>query len=493
MRRHRIPIAIGLFLLPVLARAVWFHQGIFWRAEAPATPDYSSYKIPQPPLSTSLPPAEPASESHAIILLDQAHANLFSISEMETLTGLLHNNGARVESVSLGGYENRTLAEQLKYASAYISVCPIQMYSALEVQLLSDFVRRGGRLLVLTDPTRSAVSYDYSGYGSATVLADVVAANSLLAPFGIAFHDDYLYNMSEYEGNYRNVYFRDFSANPLTKNLGTVVLYAVHSLETDSGTVLIQSSRTTKSSRTDADGSYPVAALDHSSNVLAVGDMTFLQPPYNQVADNAVLIRHVADFLLEAPLVHELKDFPFLFERDVAIVPMEDILLTSALLGPIQALQQDLSGVGIGSAMAPSVMAEKDLILLGTFASQGVASYLDPLGIRLPSLRSSPTARYPQIEIPGFGSVPETGIGLIVFTRTDARSTLMLLAEDSTSLVDLLDVVGPEGFSNCILQGNTAVCGLGGGYADFGDTWWEPYGTNVGVNGATPTPSSPIG
>ena len=78
-------------------------------------------------------------------------------------------------------------------------------------------VDRGGRLLILTDPTRSAVTYDYYGYGSATVMADVIAANSLLAPYDIAFVDDYLYNMSAYEGNYRNVFFTDFSANPLTK------------------------------------------------------------------------------------------------------------------------------------------------------------------------------------------------------------------------------------------------------------------------------------
>ncbi|MBN2086550.1 MAG: hypothetical protein JW748_15140 [Anaerolineales bacterium] len=495
MKRYRIPIAVTLFLLPVLVRTVFFHQGIFWRAESVATPDYGSYRIPQPPLSTSAPAAEAAS-SRAIILLDQSHANMFSPSELETLTALLHTRGARVESVALGsyGYQERTLADQLKYASAYISVCPIAAYSTTELQLLQDFVRRGGRLLVLTDPTRSAVSYDYAGYGSATVMADVIAANSLLASYDIAFVDDYLYNMSVYEGNYRNVFFTDFSANPLTKDLTKVVLYASHSLKTGSGTVLIQSTRTTKSSQTDADGAYAVAAVDAGANVLAIGDLTFLQPPYNQVADNAVFIRHIADFLLEAPRIRDLKDFPFLFQREVAIVPMSDVLLTADLLGPIQALQQDLVGVGIGSAMAPGVMAGKDLILLATFSSPGIGDYLNPLGIRLPSLSSFPTARtYPQIEIPGFGSIPASGIGLILFSRGDARSTLILLAEDSSSLTELLGVIGPQGFSNCILQGNAAVCGLSEGYGDFGSSWWQPYGVESPETGldstAAPSPA----
>jgi hypothetical protein len=497
MRRYRIPIAAALFLLPILARIVWFHQGVFWRAESLSTPEYASYAIPQPPLSTPLPQEEPeASASQAILLLDQTHANLFSPSELETLAGILHARGARIESVSSGSYGERHLADQLKYASAYISVCPIQAFSTVEVQLLQDFVLRGGRLLVLTDPTRSAVTYDYYGFGAAEMTADVIAANSLLAPFDIAFQDDYLYNMSEYEGNYRNVFFRDFSANPLTKGLTSIVLYAAHSLRTGSGTVLIQSSRTTKSSRSDADGTYAVAALDSGANVLAIGDLTFLQPPYDQVADNAVLIRHVADFLMDAPRIHDLKDFPFLFQREVVIVPMEDVLLSANLLGPIRALQQDLAGVGIGSAMATSPAAEKDLILLATFSSQGIAQYLDPLGIRLPSSDLSPAARfYPEIEIPGLGSVPATGIGLILFSRTESRSTLILLAEDYSSLSELLGVIGPEGFSNCILQGDTAVCGLSGGYGDFADSWWQPYlGDAAGSTvESTSTVESPAG
>jgi hypothetical protein len=489
MKRYRIPIAVVLLLLPVLARWVWYHQGIYWRSGALSTPDYESYSIPQPPLSTA--PAEPAeaAAAPAIILLDQTHANMFSPSELESLSGILHAHGARVESVRFGSYQDRTLADQLKYASAYITVCPIQPFTALEVQELEEFVRRGGRLLVLTDPTRSAVAYDYYGYGTATVMADVVAANGLLAPYDITFLDDYLYNMSEYEGNYRNVFFRDFAANALTKDLTSVVLYAAHSLQTGTGTVLFQSSSTTKSSRTDADGAYAAAALDAGMNVLAIGDMTFLQPPYSQVADNALLIRHVAEFLLAAPRIRDLKDFPFLFQREVAIVPMEDVTLTSSLLGPIQILQQDLAGVGISSAVAPQPVAGKDLVLLATFSSLGIEQYLSPLGIQLPSTTFSLGSALPEIEIPGFGSVPASGIGLILFTRTDARTTLILLAEDAYSLSDLMGVIGPQGFSNCVLQGDVAVCGLGGGYGDFSDSWWQMYGEGATSPAMEPTPT----
>jgi hypothetical protein len=72
---------------------------------------------------------------------------------------------------------------------------------------------------------------------------------------------------------------------------------------------------------------------------------------------------------------------------------------------------------------------------------------------------------FPEIDIPGFGLVPSTGIGLVLLSRAEGRTTLILLAEESFSLTDLMGVIGPDGFSNCVLQGNVAVCGVsGGGY-----------------------------
>jgi hypothetical protein len=476
MKRYRIPIAIALILVPILARTIWYYRGIYWQTLSLATPDYASYTIPQIPVASEAVSSSEGAASKAIVLVDEAHSNMFADSELEYLAHLVQSRGGRMEAASYGSYGSYgslSLSDQLKYASAFVSICPIKSYSTAEVQLLEEFVQRGGRLLILTDPTRSAVSYDYYGYGSYTSTADVVAANTLLAPYDIRFLDDYLYNMTDYEGNYRNVYFRDFAANGLTKNLNTVVLYAAHSLETNTGTVLIQSSKITKSSRTDADGEYAVAALDAGGSVLAIGDMTFLTEPYNQVDDNPVLIQHLADFLLDAPRVHDLKDFPFVFQRDVAIVLLKDVKLNSSILGPIQSLQQDLSGVGIGSSVSPQPVTGKDLLVLGTYASPGVNKYVDPLDITLPASMYPMGGSSSQIEIPGFGSLSPSGIGLILFIRTDTQTTLALLAGDSDSLTSLMNVIGPYGFSDCVLQGNVAVCGVSGGYGSYTDYWWD--------------------
>ncbi|MGD0806905.1 MAG: hypothetical protein ABSA10_05495 [Anaerolineales bacterium] len=467
MTRLRIPLAAALIALPILIRTVWFYQGYYWRGGSIATPEYNSFTIPQPPLSTPAALPEPdVSAPGGIILLDQSHENLFSSSELASLTGIIDARGGRVENILSGNYDERTLADQLKYAAAYISVCPTISYSSGEVQLLQEFVQRGGRLLILTDPTRSVLRVDYSGFGSAVIVADVIAANTLLAPFDITFSDDYLYNMTEYEGNFRNVYIRNFGDHPLTDGLQTLVLYAAHSIQTQTGTSLLLTSGEIKSSRTDQSGGFSAAALDASGKVLAIGDMSFLQPPYNQVADNALWIQRIADFLLGAERVHDLKDFPFLFQRPVVIVPMSDVSLSASLLGPITSIQQELASVGVVSSVATEAADGKDLIILGTYSSPGITKYIDPLGITLPSTSVFMNS-LPMIDIPGFGSIPSTGIGLVLLSRTDTRTTLLLLAEESYSLTDLMSVIGPNGFSNCVMQGNVAVCGLSGG-SSFG-------------------------
>jgi len=238
-------------------------------------------------------------------------------------------------------------------------------------------------------------------------------------------------------------------------------LYAAHSIQTQTGTSLLLTSGETKSSRTDQSGGFSAAALDASGKVLAIGDMSFLQPPYNQVADNALWIQRIADFLLGAERVHDLKDFPFLFQRPVVIVPMSDVSLSASLLGPITSIQQELASVGVVSSVATEAADGKDLIILGTYSSPGISKYIDPLGITLPST-SVFINSLPMIDILGFGSIPSTGIGLVLLSRTDTRTTLLLLAEESYSLTDLMSVIGPNGFSNCVLQGNVAVCGLSG-------------------------------
>ena len=405
------------------------------------------------------------------MLLDESHNNYFSPSEIESLLTDLSGLGARVEPVSssFGSYGSRSLSDQLKYASAYITIAPQQPFSVDEVQSLTEFVDRGGHLLVIADPTRSDSSY--SG-------GDVDAANSLLASFDLSFRGDYLYNMTDYEGNFRNVIFEKLADRALTLGLGRVVFYGVHSVQTTDGTPLLSASSGSVSSATDLGGALSAAAVDRNGNVLAIGDMTFLTPPYNQVADNPVLIRNIANFLAGASRIHDLADFPFLFNRPVSIVPLDDIQLNADFLGPIHALQSDLASVGVNASIAGTRASGSDLIVLGTYASPNLAAYLTPFGFNLP---------VPILQIPGMAPIQSAGTGLILFSLDANHSTLLILAEDASSLTSLLNVIGPQGFSDCLVQDQVAVCGIGSPTSGLDSSWWLPSPDT------TPTPTPDLG
>jgi hypothetical protein len=107
-----------------------------------------------------------------------------------------------------------------------------------------------------------------------------------------------------------------------------------------------------------------------------------------------------------------------------------------------------------------------DLIILGTYSSPRISTYVDPLGITLPSYGEGPS----DIDIPGFGKIPSDGIGLVLLSRTKERTALILLADAPYSLTSLMNELGPNGISNCLLQGNVAICGFSGGgsHGDYG-------------------------
>jgi len=99
---------------------------------------------------------------------------------------------------------------------------------------VTDFVSRGGRLAVFTDATRGQVMYDFSGNPVGNT-PDVDTANPLLEPFGIKINGDYLYNLVDNEGNFRNVYFKSFGKIGPYWGLSKIALYGTHSVETDFG------------------------------------------------------------------------------------------------------------------------------------------------------------------------------------------------------------------------------------------------------------------
>jgi hypothetical protein len=502
MKIMRFIIALLCLAVPVLFRYFWFYQGSYQPAHPVSTPEYASYTLPQPVLSTPLPATSKKSEVKPVIVFDQSHTNYYLLSEIEHLTREIDAAGARIELNT----EASALPRQLKYASAYVSVAPTLQFSAEEKLALTQFVQNGGRLLVITDPTRNSNPGYLSGgssQGGPLFLSSTDVANLILEPYGMAFMDDYVYNMVENEGNFRNVILKTFTKNPLTENISKVVFYSSHSIKSKQP-ALISGDDKIYSSITDQGSSLGLAGIDASSQVVALGDLSFITSPYDQVADNQVLIANLARFLVQSAPAHTLADYPYLFKQPVAVLAAKPLQMDDTLLKSLSGLQTQLNSFGLKMLIADEQAAKDkgtDLLVLGTFPPDDTLkefvadfnlNFSSESGSKTPEA-STPTPEAPAsvqpqgtptplplplpekrstskdlVDIPGFGKIVPSGIGLVLYKPGPQRNTLVLLAESQEQLLTLLRQISSGSLDGCTTAGMIAVCGVGKASSDSG-------------------------
>lgn len=479
MKRSQLLIVIICLLLPILARGVWFYQGLYVRIPSAQSPEYESFTIPQPNLSTPRAIESQSQSQKLIVLFDQAHSNLFSLPEIDPLTNAIIAMGGDVKVLD----DKYDLQGKLKEVNALVLIAPNSAYSDQDLLHITEFVQRGGRLLMISDPTR--VSQEY--YES--VENNVSFANHILEPFNLSFQTDYIYSITHNEGNYRNVYVKVKEENPLTEGITTAVFYGAHPI-TGQHIPLLIGDETTLSSQTDQGSDLSVAAMSLNERVLVLGDMAFITTPFNQVEDNYQLLVNIAQFLVGTPRPRTLADFPDLFTRPVIVLQNADFDFSQDILTELAEIQENYLTNGISFSMADTPQSGSDLLVMGLYPpSEDLQPYTDDLGINFngntainsttlapePTLppdatpQPSPTP-FPAIKpasgkffsVPGFGQVPNRGFSFILYSQSDERNTLILLAESQDDLLDLLKMVENGSLNGCMLQPQIAICP--GGY-----------------------------
>lgn len=477
MKKNMIWIALAALIVPSLLRGLMFYRGAPDRPEI-ATPDYQALTLSQPPLET--PSAdEDIKQTKGVVLLDFVHANLYQPAEAASLKEAIEKRGGAVETL----LDSTLLEYKLKYAGAYVIISPAIMFSADETRVIQAFVNRGGRLIVFTDATRGMSYYDYNG--NFVNYADASIINPLLSSFGITVNDNYLYNVEEHEGNFRNVFFDDFGKHELTFGLKRIALYGAHSVESHSGLILLRGAGSTLSSIDDAhhpdEGG---AALSEDGNVLVFGDLTFLTSPYHSAADNATLIANIADFTLGGKQTITLANFPFTFTQStVQVYPTPDIHLTAELVAALGGLQDSLRYLGTTIEIADE-QPEGDALILGTYApNDELLEYVKPFRIELDDFSE-------YINVPGFGDVGRYGNGILLFDSTKKGNTITLLADTPEDLITLISTLSGGSLYGCVQQGDIAVCGVGYGGSYSDETTTESEATSEPVETeATPAPT----
>jgi len=215
-----------------------------------------------------------------IALVDLSHENSFETDELNVLIKRI-----LVRNYSVKYLRNKSeMNETLRTANTFIVISPNKQFSEEEINLVEDFQRDDGNLLLVDDPARKS------------------KINLLSMSFGIIFNRDYLYNNVANDGNYRYVIFTDFNEDNLTKGLSKVSFYVAGSI---SGTMLIKSDTNTYSSLGTKEIFSPVVK---NGRTLAIGDITFLTPPYNTIYDNNKFISNIADFITSSSKITQPEE-----------------------------------------------------------------------------------------------------------------------------------------------------------------------------------------
>lgn len=493
MRKAAILLVVFLLMLlaPLAVRYLQYYRPL---NPPPATPPaYSAAEITEVPTPQTnqfqdVPAANRAetSELGGIALLDQSHDNQFSLEEIAYLDSLLAARGYQLTPFLEG-----ELGDALRPAGALVIITPLTGYSPAEVLAVREFVARGGRVLLVGDPTRYNIEFDeFDLFAPPTIRTAQVPLNDVANAFDITFRGDYLYNTIENEGNFRNILIDEtgFSGAELTDGLEQLALYSSHSLQLGpSAAPVLAGDENTWSSATDQPGGLTLAAVSpvegEGGQVLALGDLHFLLQPYNTVYDNGEFASRLADFLVaNGESAENLAGFPYFFRA-----PVELIYSGSPELGPdafddVVALQAAFRAVGLPLTLAAEPGPERDTLYLGLYnQAEDVIDLLERAGIELvirPAIQPPATATTESDEpdaapegtrliASSLGDIRMAGSAIIVLDTDGERQQVAVLAASNDGLESALARLRPTGppdtadFSDCLLQEHIAICPTG--------------------------------
>ena len=352
-----------------------------------------------------------AQVKRGLLLVDAMHGNAFAENEIFTLSSRAANRGYDVEFI--GGFNpyyeesvrRQLLEEKLRRADSFLVILPRLAYSEAEAALVERFVQKGGKLLLISDPTRRQ------------------QINNLAARFGLDFRPDYLYDVAEYDLNFQNIIVREFQPDELTIGLNAITLYTAGSIRS-SGPGLAFAGASTRSSVVEtSERLYSIAGGD-SRNVLAIADFTFMVPPQNTLLDNDRLISNIADYLTSSEREYDLADFPHFYEAGPD--NDTDILLGQPSLWDIGIeMKNGLSTHRISSQIRGVEDLSRDTVFLGLYEDAlPMSRYLQAAGVRIGDTLGTPFA--PDLN-------PE-GTSVAVLDQNQDRHVLMVLADSPETL-----------------------------------------------------------
>lgn len=267
---RKIEFAILVIIVVFFAQLLFFYRDMYIPPHV-NEPDFLNISVN---ISKPIEINDSFIRSNGTVLIDLSHGNNFNARDMNLLFSRIIARGYTIEYLGNGSDMNTNLSD----SNSFVVISPASSFSSDEVKSVKDFVNRGGRVLMLSEPINDG------------------EINSLASEFGILFWNDYLYNLKENDGNFKYIYLTEFQVNNITRGLHRIAFYTSGSVF---GNGIIFTDNNTYSSSSGEKRRYSVAVMTNDSQVLAIGDVAFLTEPYN-VLDNNRLIYNLADFLSQS-------------------------------------------------------------------------------------------------------------------------------------------------------------------------------------------------
>ncbi|MBI4287403.1 MAG: hypothetical protein HY671_03105 [Chloroflexi bacterium] len=425
-----------LLIVPVVA-AIVVVGGMatfgFGRYVPPNLPPPAPEKIPPPAYVLSTFTDIPQTR-RGTLLVDEAHFNIYGEQEIAILLSRVAARGFGIQFVgdlnipmgSDAAIKDREsqLEDKLRTADSFLVVLPWHEFTPRERELVRAFVQRGGRLVLVGDPTRRNT------------------VNGVAQDFGIIFSDDYLYNVKEHEANFRYIYLRDFAPHEITKGLKSVVFYVASSITPESGGLMLTDTNTFSSTR-EHTGRFSPLVQAAGGKVIALSDVTFMGAPYNAIADNDRLMSNIADFLTISERKFNLSEFPNFFGAQVDVIAGGDEVLPSA---------QSLLGL-IASRERTAELKERETYLsetvfVGLWENvRQVDQYLSSAGIRIDQTITTPS---------GSGTRRE-GTALVFLHENQGRHILIILGDTADVVKEVVARLRNGEFRRGLVSDNLGI------------------------------------
>ena len=157
------PLLIPLSALAFFLGAYFFYyRGDY---DPPPEVEIAFEKIEEPSSSFSSFEVPSIRAQQGVLLLDGAHGNNFNKGEISSLLSRVADRGYAIEFIGeanpFGGFSSLRpgerlflLNEKLRGADSFAVILPEDPYLKEEVDIVEEFVRKGGKVILIADPTR---------------------------------------------------------------------------------------------------------------------------------------------------------------------------------------------------------------------------------------------------------------------------------------------------------------------------------------------------